>query len=164
METKADIILYNIIRLFFALIGMWVIFSGAVFEVTTRFFPELHYSYDLGDNFYQLYSGEYTEIVFGREDGMTNNTCFRGTSLISYRQYGDTIFPDEYVEKYKFDDDFIIAKTASKKKPENRYYYILKKNYRNRSTAEISGLKVPEFTDSIEFAKACEAEGITLHF
>jgi len=160
METKADRILFEATRLFFALIGMWVVFSTAFMNIATTFFPEFYDSYHLGDSIYKLGKGEYCSIYIG--DGMKNNTCIHGKPIIP-RRLPDGSYTNETVLDTRHDENDIIVITKNKDTSHHKYYIISKPDIVFSYEPE-KEKGVSEFTDSAAFIKACRERGITLRF
>ena len=152
--------------LLIVLIGVTITiaFSILLLYSTEWLWPEFNGSYNLGDGIYMIeWDGGGKRIVKG--SNIKGNTCYGGELLIpSYETAYDSIGNfAEYVVDAKFDNNWIIAKTNNNLS-QQVYYYIIDKN---KEIEKLDANKIVEkytfsFTDSIDFANACQCKGISL--
>ena len=150
----------------FFVAGIAVIYICFVVFVyaATWFWPDFYGSYSLGNNIYML-EGDKGRKTIVNGTTIEGNTCYSGDQLIpTYENQYDSIGNfAEYVVDARTDDNWIIAKTGNKI-TNQRKYYILNKSYNpDKMTLEkIISTKIECFSDSNEFAKACEYRKIDL--
>ncbi len=126
--------------------------------------PEFNGSFSLGNNIYMIeWDGGGRVIVQG--SNLHGNTCYGGSQLIpTYEnQYDSLGHFAEYVVDAKADNGWIIAKTGNKLNCQKRYYIIDKQHdIENLDAKEIIERYTTIFTDSCEFAKRCQINGIKI--
>lgn len=133
-------------------------------------FPEFNGSYNLGNGIYMMeWDGGGKIIVWGTT--IRGNTCYGGSYLVpTFQEHYDSLGNiAEYVTDAKSDEKWIIAKTYNIPKQKS-LFYIIDKDYK-KLTEDIMGdretdieidIDIIHFSDSAEFAKACDSRNIGL--
>lgn len=115
---------------------------------TEWLWPELHGSKKLGDGIYLFEFDGGPIIVKG--NSISGNTCYGGEGIIPNMQFDSLC---ERVDKYEFDEKWIIAKTKNNH-GEIKFYILNKAEYKRKA--------LETYTDSISFARSCRNHNITL--
>lgn len=144
-----------------------IVVCFVIFLYSTEWlWPEFNGSYDLGKNIYMIeWDGGGKVIVRGTN--IKGNTCYGGEPLIpTYNnEYDSTGNYSEFVLDAKSDNKWIIAKTDNKSNRQRKYYIIKKDNGIERLDAQkILKNNITSYTDSAEFSKACQHNGIRMNW
>ncbi len=156
---------------------MLIICLFLIWYATYWFKPEWNGSHSLGKNLYVLEWDGGNIMVFGTN--IIGKTCTSGINIIpdyqdnecnnrysELSQWNDSLgLLSEFIEDYKNDSHWIIAKTYNKVTHKKRYY-IIDKNYDEKKIEfdDVIRRFKYSFTDSCMFSKECKLKRIQLTF